>query len=637
MIKNNLKKFTAIAIVFTMTFSMVGCEKDKNSKSAIVQHESVSTQLDATEETNINLTEQAENDSSIKEQEEFDVYLQESFEEAVTNDTITFHSSLAHPEKYGITMNEVTLGEFDLSEEGLAQDKKQLEEDIKELEGFDYELLTEDQQLTYDIMYNWLNTELLSYDNPYFYEPFAYTSGLQTNLPITMSDYKFYDENDVKDYIELLNLFPDYFQKCLDFEKTKSEKGYFMSDANADEVIRQCEEYIADPENNLLIATFNNRIDDVPDITPEKIEEYKKQNYDAVMNSVIPSYENVINTFTSLKGTCTNDMGLAHYEGGKEYYEYLLKKVAGTDKTPEEIIELLDSEIAVIYEELKEMYDNKDFGDNEVEIIPITLPDGSDGEMLGIALTSSATDQSISYEEKMTTLEEIYEDKLPEMSEVSYTISPVHESLEDSVSPAYFMVPALDDYKNNYIYINQSFGNTDASVLAHEGIPGHMYQFTYFLSKEPEPIRYLITPMGYIEGWATYVEHMTYGYWDEYKGENCLRLNYVQSKLNLLMIARMDIAINYEGWSRDDVYEYTSGYDDFVDISGYYDYLTAEPGNYQMYVTGWLEIEELKEYAQEELKDQFDEVEFHKVVLDAGPCQFSILEDIVEQYVKENK
>lgn len=67
MIKNNLKKFTAIAIVFTMTFSMVGCEKDKNSKSAIVQHESVSTQLDATEETEINLTEQAENDISIKE------------------------------------------------------------------------------------------------------------------------------------------------------------------------------------------------------------------------------------------------------------------------------------------------------------------------------------------------------------------------------------------------------------------------------------------------------------------------------------------------------------------------------------------------------------------------------------------
>ena len=103
------------------------------------------------------------------------------------------------------------------------------------------------------------------------------------------------------------------------------------------------------------------------------------------------------------------------------------------------------------------------------------------------------------------------------------------------------------------------------------------------------------------------------------------------------MIARMDIGINYEGWSRDDVYEYTSGYDDFANISGYYDYLTAEPGNYQMYVTGWLEIEELKEYAQEELGDKFDEVEFHRVILDAGPCQFYILEDIVEEYVKDNK
>ena len=48
-------------------------------------------------------------------------------------------------------------------------------------------------------------------------------------------------------------------------------------------------------------------------------------------------------------------------------------------------------------------------------------------------------------------------------------------------------------------------------------------------------------------------------------------------------------------------------------------------------------VEELKEYAQEELGDKFNEVEFHKVILDAGPCQFYILEDLVKEYVKENK
>lgn len=40
-----------------------------------------------------------------KEQEEFDIYLQESFEEAACVDTITFHSMLANPENYGITMH----------------------------------------------------------------------------------------------------------------------------------------------------------------------------------------------------------------------------------------------------------------------------------------------------------------------------------------------------------------------------------------------------------------------------------------------------------------------------------------------------------------------------------------------------
>ena len=315
MIKRKLKRFTAIALVVAMTFSMAGCEKNRNSASA------------------------------KKEQEKFDTYMQESFEESVTTDTVTLHYTLAHPENYGITPPEVTLGEFDVSEETMAEEIEEIKTEIKELEDFDSELLTDEQQLTYDIAYDVLKTNLMSYDNPYLYEPFAYTSGLQTNLPITMSEYTFYDEDDVKDYLELLNQIPDYYQQCLDFEKVKSEKGFFMSDTSADEVIRQCEEYIADPENNLLIATFNDRIGDVPGLTADQIEDYKKQNRDAVLNSVVPAYENIIDTFEALKGTGTNELGLAHFEGGKEYYEYLLKSKVGTDKTPDEIIELLDAEI----------------------------------------------------------------------------------------------------------------------------------------------------------------------------------------------------------------------------------------------------------------------------------------------------
>ncbi len=591
MFKKKLKKFTAIALVVAMTFSMAGCEKSRNSSSA------------------------------KKEQEKFDAYLQESFEESVTEDTVTLHYSIAHPENYGITPPEVTLGEFDLSEETLAKEVTEIKEEMAELKEFDYQLLTDDQQLTYDILEDLLEINLLSYDNPYLYEPFAYTSGLQSNLPITMSEYTFYDEDDVKDYITLLNLIPDYYQKCLDFEKVKSEKGFFMSDTSADEVIRQCEEYIADPENNLLIATFNDRIGDVPGMTPEKIEDYKKQNHDAVINSVVPAYQNVINTFEALKGTGKNELGLAHFEGGKDYYQYLLKSKVGTDKTPDEIIEKLDSEIEEVM-----------------------------GELYGLAMINY--DAYMSYmedyedlykdldtEETIRYFEDMCVDKFPQIPEINFTVTPVHESLEGIVSPAFYMTPPMDDYENNSIYINEGSDGASAlwSTLAHEGIPGHMYQFVYFLSNDPEPIRTLLSFNGYAEGWATYVEIMSFGYYDKYTEESYADIEAINTKLNLLVSARIEIGVNYEGWTLDETAEYmnASGFDGSM-AGDIYDYVVAEPGNYQMYVMGWLEFEELKEYAQEELGDKFNEVEFHKVLLDAGPCQFYILEDIVKEYVKES-
>ena len=592
MFKRKLKKFTAIALVVAMTFSMAGCEKNRNSSSA------------------------------KKEQEKFDTYLQESFEESVTTDTVTLHYSIAHPENYGITPPEVTLGEFDLSEETMAEEVKEINDELKELEAFDYELLTDDQQLTYDIVYDLLQTNLLSYDNPYLYEPFAYTSGLQSNLPITMSEYTFYDEDDVKDYLALLNLIPDYYQQCLDFEKVKSEKGFFMSDTSADEVIRQCQEYIADPENNLLIATFNDRIGDVPGMTPEKIEDYKKQNYDAVMNSVVPAYENVINTFTSLKGTGTNTLGLAHFEGGKEYYEYLLKSKVGTDKTPDEVITKLDAEIAEVMQEL--------YGLAMVNYAAYE----------GYMTDYESFYQDLDTEETIRYFEDMCVDKFPQIPEINFTVTPVHESLEGIVSPAFYMTPPMDDYENNSIYINEGSDSASGlwSTLAHEGIPGHMYQFVYFLSNDPEPLRTLLSFNGYQEGWATYVELMSYDYYTEYADETYADIEAINTKLNLLVSARIEIGVNYEGWTLEETANYmnTNGFNGEA-AQEIMDYVIAEPGNYQMYVMGWLEFEELKEYAVDQLGSKYNDIEFHKVVLDAGPCQFYVLEDLVKEYVKDNK
>ncbi len=588
-----IKKIKIIALTMStiMVFSLCGCDKQNTKKAK-------------------------------SEQEKFDQWLQTEFEDSVTSDTITLHYSIAHPENYGITPPEVTYGDVDLSEDGLAKGKKETENAINKMETFDYDMLTDDQQYTYDVLYESLKVDLLSYDNPYLYEPLAYTSGLQTNLPITLSEYTFYDQQDVDDYLKLLELTPDYFQMCLDFEKTKSYKGFFMSDSSADEVIRQCEEYIADPENNLLIDTFNDRIGDVPGLTSEQIEDYKVKNHDAVINCIIPAYQNVIDTMTALKGTGTNDLGLAHYEGGKEYYSYLLASKVGTDKTPEEVIEILDGAIE----------------DTMNELMGLAMFNG-DAYMAYFDEYENFY-QDIDHEETIRYFEDCFTEKFPEIPEIQFTVRPVHESLEGIVSPAFYMTPPMDDYQNNSIYVNEGSESTGSlwSTLAHEGIPGHMYQFVYFLSNDPEPIRTLLSFNGYSEGWATYVETMSYEYYEDYSNDAFIDIERINTELNLLVSARVEIGVNYEGWDLEETSEYltNAGFDGSI-AGDIMEYVIAEPGNYQMYCFGWLEFKALREKAEEELGKKFDEVEFHKVLLDAGPSQFYLIEELVDDYIKENK
>ena len=640
MIKN--KKIMAIFLAAVMTLGMAGCGKNKKDDgqketSEVVTTESESDNSDISEiseepsvdvtNTEVTTTEEdvdLNSSEAIAEQERFDDWLWDSFVDMVNADSITLNYSLANPEEYGVTPTDATYGEIDMSEESMEQDKQDTLDSIKEMEDFDYSLLTEEQKFTYDILYDVTETNLMSYDYMYLYEPFAYTSGVHSNMPIVLAEYNFYDKQDVEDYLTLLTLTPDYFSECLDFEKVKSEKGLFMSSHSANEVIRQCAEFTAKPEENLLIETFEDKIRQVDGLSESEIQEYIKTNHDNVVNYIIPAYQSVIDTFKQLKNTGNNDLGLCYLEGGKEYYAYLLRSKTGTDKTPEEVIDLLDD---AIEDTMSDLYSQL-FSDYEAYNDYFT------------AIDEETLYEDFDYKETIEFFEDAVDDRFPEIPDIDFKVTPVHKSLENIVSPAFYMTPPLDDYEHNSIYINQGTSSSQSlwSTLAHEGVPGHMYQFVYFLSSDPEPIRTLLDFTGYQEGWATYVEMMSFDYYDKYDNPAYAAFESANSRLNLLVSARVEIGVNYEGWDLEDTKNYLSSNGFMADAAqDIIDYVVAEPGNYQMYCTGWLEFEGLKDYAEDELGDKFDEKEFHKVILDAGPCQFYLLRNKVEQYVQSVK
>lgn len=561
-------------------------------------------------------------EDALKKQQEFEQYLDDYFKDVVTDDTLTYNYTIKDGTDYGLEEPEVTLGDPGMTAEEIGQDKEEFEGWVKKLDAIDRSCLTEDQKLTYDVLDEYFEVSAGIFDDVYLYEPFSPMRGLQANIATNFTDYRFDDKGDVERYIELLGQIPDYFAEYLDFEQEKSEKGYFMSDAVCDKVISQCKDFVADKENHFMVTTFNDNIDALDFLTDEEKAEYKEANKQAVENSLLPAFENVAEVLSGLKGTGTNDGGICNYDGGKEYYEYLLKNFAGTAKSPEEVIDMLDTELQKLMVSLYQYY----------------LGNQAAYEYFAANYDSifAETDQ-MTASEMVDKMMETASEHYPDAGTINYKAEALDKNLETIMDDvlAYYMAPAIDDPDNNLIRVNGLHTDGMWTTLAHEGYPGHMLQNAYYMSTDPEPVRTLMNFLGYKEGWAMYACYDSLYYYEyeepEY-GDTIAALYQLNDEMSYLMMGRVDLGINYEGWTLQDTADYlTKNGMDGSAAQELYTTMVGDPAVYQSYSTGYYEMKELRDYAEEKMGDDFDLKTFNTIILETGPCQFDILKEQVDK------
>ena len=219
--------------------------------------------------------------------------------------------------------------------------------------------------------------------------------------------------------------------------------------------------------------------------------------------------------------------------------------------------------------------------------------------------------------------------------------------MEAYSSPAYYLTPPIDDLWHNTIYLNEPNITDDLTLyttLAHEGYPGHLYQTVYsqsFLNQQNASIiRSLLHYGGFVEGWAVYVENLSYGYAAQLtKNEEAAayieacRLN---RNLHLCLYSYMDIAIHYDGATPEQIGRFLEnlGLGQHTNAEAIYEYLVEEPCNYLKYYLGYLEFLSLKQQAKELWGADYSDYRFHKFVLETGPSDFrSLGEQLETQYL----
>ena len=543
----------------------------------------------------------------------FEQFTDEIFRNEITSNTLNLHYSIEDPKSCGITDYAISLGDY--SKQARSETQRYLSQLNSELTTHPYSALSLENQLTYDLLSDYLTTQLALHQYELYEEPLSYSGGMQMQLPILFAEYELQSKQDVQDYLALLGCTDEYFAQIMEFEKEKADAGLFMSAEQCQAVIESCSAFLEKTDEHYLITTFENRIQKL-DLNKIEITAYCKKNKEILTEQLFPAYEAMIADLKTLQNKGKNPNGLSYFAQGKDYYALLVYALTGCNDSPEKLFHRIEQQ------RLEDLVACTTLQTNNKTLL-------EEGSSFQLPTTDPNTILAL--------LQQKIQDDFPAPPACTYTIHYVDSALEEYLAPAFYIVAPLDDYTENTIYLNKGHLTDNLytfTTLAHEGYPGHLYQTVMSYEYELPLVRSILGYAGFTEGWATYIEMMSYAY-TGMPEDFALLLAHNQSA-TLSLYASSDIGIHYYGWTKEDMYNFWSSYGicDTDVINEITQLILSEPGNYLQYYVGYIEFLELLDYARATLGNDFSLKEFHRAVLDIGPAPFSILEKYLTKYYR---
>lgn len=596
------------------------------------------------------------------QRKQFQAFCQELFTAEMTANTLSLHYSLAQPETFGIRSYPVYLPCYEAGSELLPDSRPA--ELLEKLSAFRKKDLSFNDRYAADLLQQRLLLSSKEQSFPYYEEPLSPANGAQSQFPILMAEYAFRAKKDVDEYLSLLSQTGNYFASLLTYEREKASAGLLMSRDGIAKTIKQCDTIVTYKEleagTHFLQTGFQDRLTALAEtspLTPEESLNYRQENDRILKSILLPAYRELSQGLSELLAYAPQDTcGLACLPLGKEYYTLLLQKQTGSSKTPEEIRTLLTQKLSREIRTLQQL----------ISDYPGCLSNYAQGTYcdLGFSETSAmledlkarlqGTFPSLPSSLPLQKIPSATDSNAPFISDAAgsryphATIKSVEPNLQEYTAPAYYLTAPIDNTDTNVIYINTKNQMNQLELyttLAHEGFPGHLYQNAYtakhLLSLSENRLRQLVSPGGYLEGWALYTEQYSYNFAARRLKEQgrtadavCVQLEKHHRSLSLCLFSLLDLEIHYNGAQMEDLKDTfrTFGLSVPQNLPALYNYICQSPANYPKYYLGYLEILELKQEAMSLWDTQYSDLAFHRFLLDWGPADFENLRKLLRKY-----
>ena len=513
----------------------------------------------------------------------------------------------------------------------------------EKLNNFDETQLPNSAKLNLEVAKFAANIEKRGFENfRYYMGPFIQFYGTHLSFVNFMTDtHKLVSEKDAEDYIKRISKIPDAIEQLMVFEKRRAEAGIYSPKFVYEKTLLQLTSLIETPtDQHPLFITFREASESMD------LENDKREN---MLLSLKDNIEKFKSSYAKLKILVEeNSNNAREFDGvwslpnGDDYYKHRLQIFTTTDLTADEIHNLGLQMVEEIQSEIKRILSDEGYDVNR-PLADLFVELNNDPRFL---FEDSDKGREAILEEYRRINDETYAmlpDYFNELPKAKVVVKRVPIFSEKSAAGGYYQGSSLDGsrpaawYANLYdINATQTFKMPALSF--HEAVPGHHLQIALNQENQNQTLwnKFGYRTSAFSEGWALYAERLAVEAGlikDPYE-----MIGSLQSELFRAARLVVDTGLHSKKWTREEaiIYMMDNAGEVRSESESEIERYIVWPGQATSYMIGRIKIMELRERAKTELGNRFDIKDFHSVVLMNGILPLTVLEALVDQYIKEN-
>jgi uncharacterized protein (DUF885 family) len=533
--------------------------------------------------------------------------------------------------------------------ESLARTKTNL---IQLTKNFDYDKLTPDAKISYDIWVYQAGNELASDKFKLNSYVFDQMSAIHTFFPqLLISFHKVETVQDLDNYISRIAGSARAIEQLITLSKKVADNGVRPPYFAFDMVINEAQKIITgapftEAADSDLWADAKSKIANL--VTEDALTQVEAEKYLATIREAFttefqPAYQKLIAWQETDKVNASPEAsGVSALPNGQAYYNERLMNQTTTKLTADEIHNIGLSEVARLKAEMEKVKEKFGFSGSLAEFF-VFLRDNKDDERLYYPNTDAGRQ---GYIDDATTAINKIKAVLPDffgiLPKADMVVKRV-EAFREQPGAAQHYFPSTPDGSRPGVYYAHLSDMTampkrELEVIAyHEGLPGHHMQIA--IQQELTGVPTFRTQAGftaYVEGWALYSEWLATEIAGTY-ADPLSEFGRLGSEIWRAIRLVVDTGLHAKGWTEQEAIDYfiaNSAITETQARSEVRRYLVL-PGQATSYKIGMIRIQEMRAQAEVTLGDRFSIKEFHDIVLGGGAMPLSILQTQVEKWVED--